>query len=85
MTEPVPEGREVKALLRRIWAAIVRYRSMVAAMVGFSLLQVICTKLPFMVIEPLITVLEESDGGNNAAVVDPSVAASSSEEKQTGQ
>ena len=80
VTEPVPEGREVKALLRRIWAAIVRYRSMVAAMVGFSLLQVICTKLPFMVIEPLITVLEESDGGNNAAVVDPSVAASYSEE-----
>lgn len=30
-------------------------------MVGFSLLQVICTKLPFMVIEPLLTVLDESD------------------------
>ena len=52
VTEPVPEGREITALLRRIWAAIVRYRRMVAAMIRFSLLQVNCTKLPFMVIEP---------------------------------
>jgi len=65
VTEPVVEGREVQALLRRIWAAIVRYRRMVAAMIGFSLLQVICTKLPFMVIEPLISVLEESDGSGS--------------------
>jgi ABC-type multidrug transport system fused ATPase/permease subunit len=63
VTEPVPEGNEIKALLRRIWAAIVRYRRMVVAMIGFSVLQVICTKLPFMVIDPLITVLQESGGG----------------------
>lgn len=62
MTEPPVEASEIKALLRRIWAAIVRYRRMVAAMIGFSLLQVLCTKLPFLVIEPLITVLEESAG-----------------------
>ena len=34
---------------------------MVAAMIGFSLLQVLCTKVPFLVIEPLLTVLKESD------------------------
>jgi len=62
VTEPVPEGSDVKALLRRIWAAIVRYRRMVVAMIGFSLLQVICTKLPFMVVEPLISVLAEEEG-----------------------
>jgi len=36
---------------------------MVVAMVGFSLLQVACTKLPFLVIEPLVKVLRESDEG----------------------
>ncbi len=61
MAEPEEKRRDVQALLRRIWAAIVRYRRMVVAMIGFSLLQVICTKLPFMVIEPLLTVLDESD------------------------
>lgn len=79
VTEPVPEGNEVKALLRRIWAAIVRYRRMVVAMVGFSLLQVICTKLPFMVIEPLISVLEESDGKVKVPI-DPTKEVSNAEE-----
>jgi subfamily B ATP-binding cassette protein MsbA len=61
VAEPVEQRRDVEALLRRIWAAVVRYRRMVVAMVGFSLLQVLCTKVPFLVIEPLLTVLEESD------------------------
>lgn len=62
VTEPVSERRDVEALLRRIWAAIVRYKRTVAAMIGFALLQVVFTKLPFLVIEPLLTVLKE-DGG----------------------
>lgn len=61
VAEPVEQRRDVRALLRRIWAAVVRYRRMVVAMIGFSLVQVICTKLPFLVIEPLLTVLEQSD------------------------
>ena len=59
VSEPDEERRDVEALLRRIWAAVVRYRRMVAAMIGFSLLQVLCTKVPFLVIEPLLTVLKE--------------------------
>lgn len=52
---------------------------MVVAMIGFSLLQVICTKLPFMVIEPLYNVLEESDGKKKDPV-DPDKVLSYSEE-----
>lgn len=78
VTEPA-EASKIKALLRRIWAAIVRYRRMVVAMIGFSLLQVLCTKLPFLVIEPLITVLEESDA-EPAKELDPTKEPSFSEE-----
>ncbi len=81
MAEPEEKRSDVEALLRRIWAAIVRYRRMVVAMVGFSLLQVVCTKLPFLVIEPLLQVLEESDGANKVkAPPDPDKVLTYSEE-----
>ena len=81
MAEPEEKRSDVEALLRRIWAAIVRYRRMVVAMVGFSLLQVVCTKLPFLVIEPLLQVLEESDGANKVKEPpDPDKVLSYSEE-----
>lgn len=62
MAEPEEKRSDVKALLRRIWAAVVRYRRMVVAMIGFSLLQVICTKLPFLVVQPLMEVMGEHAG-----------------------
>tara|TARA_R110002072_G_scaffold25443_6_gene85115 strand:+ start:59170 stop:61068 length:1899 start_codon:yes stop_codon:yes gene_type:complete len=81
VAEPEEKRSDVEALLRRIWAAIVRYRRMVVAMVGFSLLQVVCTKLPFLVIEPLLQVLEESDGANKVKEPpDPDKVLSYSEE-----
>ena len=54
VTEPVDRRRDIAALLSRIWAAIVRYRRMVAAMIVLALLQVAFTKLPFVVIKPLM-------------------------------
>ncbi|MGK0155131.1 MAG: ABC-type multidrug transport system fused ATPase/permease subunit, partial [Neolewinella sp.] len=62
MAEPEEKRSDVEALLRRIWAAVVRYRRMVVAMIGFSLLQVICTKLPFLVVQPLMEVMGEDAG-----------------------
>ncbi|MFN3243924.1 MAG: ABC transporter ATP-binding protein [Planctomycetota bacterium] len=62
MSESQDDRRDVEALLRRIWAAVVRYRRMVAAMIGFSLLQVVFTKLPFLVVEPLLAVMGEKAG-----------------------
>ena len=48
------DRRDIQALLSRIWAAVVRYRRMVAAMVIFAVLQTVFTKLPFVVIKPLM-------------------------------
>jgi subfamily B ATP-binding cassette protein MsbA len=81
VAEPEEKRSDVEALLRRIWAAVVRYRRMVVAMIGFSLLQVICTKLPFLVIEPLLQVLEESDDSTKVLdLPDPDKVLSYSEE-----
>jgi len=62
VSESVGERRDIEALLRRIWAAVVRYKRMVVAMLGFSLLQVVFTKLPFLVVEPLLGVMGEKAG-----------------------
>lgn len=67
MSESQDDRRDVEALLRRIWAAVVRYRRMVAAMIGFSLLQVVFTKLPFLVVEPLLAVMGEKAGAEPPA------------------
>ena len=74
VTEPVEERRDVEALLRRIWAAIVRYRRMIVAMVGFSLLQVLCTKVPFLVVQPLLDAMGQAAGVERKALpADPSI------------
>jgi len=58
-----PERRsDIEALLRRIWAAIVRYRRMVVAMVVFAVLQAVFTKLPFVVIKPLMAEMGRETG-----------------------
>ncbi|HEB53876.1 MAG TPA: ABC transporter ATP-binding protein [bacterium] len=62
MTDPVEERRDIQVLLHRILDAIVRYRRTVVVMVVFALLQVLFTKLPFLLVEPLISVLGEAAG-----------------------
>ena len=57
------DGRsDIQALLSRIWAAVVRYRRMVAAMVILAVLQTVFTKLPFLVIKPLMAELGKEMG-----------------------
>ena len=68
MTEP-DRRSDIEALLRRIWAAIVRYRRMVAAMVVFAVLQTVFTKLPFVVVKPLMAEMGKATG--DAAPVEP--------------
>lgn len=46
-----------RALLRRLWNAVVRYRGMVAAMLLFGLLEAAFTKLPLLLVHPLMTAL----------------------------
>ena len=57
MTEPTDSRAHVRALLRRLWAAVVRYRGMVAAMIAFGFLEALFTKLPLLLVHPLMTAL----------------------------
>lgn len=44
----------LRALLHRLWGAIVEYRAMVFAMVVFAILEAVFTKLPLVLIKPLM-------------------------------
>ncbi|MCB9883880.1 MAG: ABC transporter ATP-binding protein [Planctomycetes bacterium] len=57
MTEPTDSRAHVRALLQRLWAAVVRYRGMVAAMIAFGFLEAFFTKLPLLLVHPLMTAL----------------------------
>jgi ABC-type multidrug transport system fused ATPase/permease subunit len=61
VTEPVESRDRVRALLRRLWAAIVRYRGMAALMLVFGFLEAFFTKLPLLLIEPLFAVLGQKE------------------------
>ncbi|MCR9247750.1 MAG: ABC transporter ATP-binding protein/permease [bacterium] len=52
--QPSQNDGSVRALLRRLWAAIVRYRALVGAMVVFAVLETIFTKLPLVLVKPLM-------------------------------
>lgn len=67
MSVPQDGRRDIQALLSRIWAAVVRYRRMVAAMVVLAVLQTVFTKLPFLVIKPLMAELGKEMGQAPAA------------------
>ena len=56
------DRRDIRALLSRIWAAVVRYRRMVAAMVVLAVLQTVFTKLPFLVVKPLMAEMGKAMG-----------------------
>lgn len=49
----------MRALFRRLWAAICRYRGMVAAMLAFGFLEALFTKLPFVLVKPLMAEMAE--------------------------
>ncbi len=59
MTETTDSRADVKALLHRLWAAVVRYRGMVAAMLAFGFLEALFTKLPLLLLSPLMRALGE--------------------------
>ena len=56
------DRRDIQALLSRIWAAVVRYRRMVAVMVVLAVLLTVFTKLPFLVIKPLMAEMGKAMG-----------------------
>jgi ABC-type multidrug transport system fused ATPase/permease subunit len=63
VTEPSDPREALRSLLRRLWAAIVRYRGMVATMLLFGFLEAAFTKLPFVLVKPLMAELGASEAG----------------------
>lgn len=57
MTETVDSRDDFRALLRRLWAAVLRYRGMVAVMFVFGALEAVFTKLPLLLVQPLFGAL----------------------------
>lgn len=57
-----PETRAgLRAMLHRLWQAVLRHRGMVVAMVVFALLEALFTKLPLVLIKPLMGELSGED------------------------
>jgi len=54
VSEPAVPENAFRALLRRLWSGIVRYKGMVAAMLAFGFLEAAFTKLPFVLVKPLM-------------------------------
>jgi ABC-type multidrug transport system fused ATPase/permease subunit len=69
VSEPSDSRDAMRALLRRLWAAVVRYKGMVAAMFAFGLFEALFTKLPFVLVKPLMN--ELGSGGTGPAPLLP--------------
>lgn len=63
VTESSDPRASMRALVRRLWEAVLRHRGMVAAMLAFSFLEAFFTKLPFVLVKPLIAELGDVDSG----------------------
>lgn len=67
----VPESPDpraaFRALLRRLWNAVVRYRGMVAVMLLCGFLEAAFTKLPLLLVHPLMTALGKGPPAEPAA------------------
>ena len=61
VTETKDSSASVTALLRRLWDAIVLYKGMVAAMIVFGFLEAMFTKLPFVLVKPLMAEMGAAD------------------------
>lgn len=57
MTASEDSPNRVRALLRRLWAAVLRYRGMAVVMLLFGFLEAFFTKLPLLLIQPLFAAL----------------------------
>jgi subfamily B ATP-binding cassette protein MsbA len=57
VTEVSSTSAHSKALLRRLWEAVLRYRGMVATMLLFGFLEAVFTKMPLLLVHPLMTAL----------------------------
>jgi len=55
VTEPSDSRASFAALLRRLWVAIWTYKGMVVAMLVFAALEAAFTKLPLVLVQPLMT------------------------------
>jgi len=55
VTEPSDSRASFAALMRRLWASILTYKGMVAAMVVFATLEAAFTKLPLVLVKPVMT------------------------------
>jgi subfamily B ATP-binding cassette protein MsbA len=62
VTELSDSRASFKALLRRLWAAIRTYKGMVAAMLAFAALEAAFTKLPLVLVQPLMTEMGAAAG-----------------------
>jgi ABC-type multidrug transport system fused ATPase/permease subunit len=69
VSEPSDSRDAMRALLRRLWAAVVRYKGMVAAMFAFGAFEALFTKLPFVLVKPLMN--ELGSGGTGPAPLLP--------------
>lgn len=62
MTATSDSRASIQALLHRLWAAVVRYKGMVAAMLAFGFLEAFFTKLPFVLVKPLMAEMGAASG-----------------------
>src|SRR5215831_15604561 len=53
---------DLRTLLRRLWAAILAHKPLVAAAIVFGVLEALFTKAPFVLIDPLLRVMAEQTG-----------------------
>ncbi|MFY9344067.1 MAG: ABC transporter ATP-binding protein [Planctomycetota bacterium] len=71
MSEPADSRSALRALLHRLWEAVVRYRSMVATMLAFGFLEALFTKLPFVLVKPLMAEMGAAPGPSPAQPAAP--------------
>ncbi|HZT56200.1 MAG TPA: ABC transporter ATP-binding protein [Burkholderiaceae bacterium] len=62
MTAAEAPTTDLRTLLRRLWAAILAHKPLVAAAVVFGVLEALFTKAPFVLIDPLLRVMAEQTG-----------------------
>ncbi len=72
MTQTPDTSAGSRPLLRRLWSAIVHYKSTVFAMIAFGFLEAVFTKLPLVLVKPLMAEMGTAD--HQQAVTAPGVA-----------
>ena len=66
------EPTTFRTLLVRIWGAVLAHKKLVAAAIGFGLLEAVFTKAPFLLVDPLMRAMGAQTGGSAPdAPIDP--------------